>query len=171
MNNPLREFVLDRLSTLLEIPKDDTICVNLETRILNHSMQRALEMSQVPAWDNHKYTSIYKHKFLTIQKCLVSNPTLKEKLVTRKMKTEDFFNLKPEEMYPDGPYAKRLHEKIHLDMRKEYLTREIQNQEGLFVCGRCKSKKTTYYQLQTRSADEPMTVFVSCINCGKNWKC
>jgi DNA-directed RNA polymerase subunit M/transcription elongation factor TFIIS len=150
MNNPLREFVLDRLSTLLEIPSDDTICVNLETRILNHSMTRALETSQVPAWDNHKYTNIYKHKFLSIQKCIKENPTLKERLTDKTIKTEDFFNMRPEQMLPDGPYAKELDQKIHKDMRKEYFKREIQQQDGFFKCGRCKSMKTTYFQMQNR---------------------
>ena len=42
---------------------------------------------------------------------------------------------------------------------------------SLFTCGRCKSTKTTSTQKQTRSADEPMTVFVLCLNCGKRWKC
>jgi len=75
--------------------------------------------------------------------------------------------------------------------------------EGVFKCGRCKSKKTTYYQMQTRcevlllatsglrsradtfsvrfktslltqsqrrSADEPMTTFVTCLECEKRWK-
>jgi transcription elongation factor S-II len=42
---------------------------------------------------------------------------------------------------------------------------------SLFTCGRCKSIKTTSTQKQTRSADEPMTVFVLCLNCGKRWKC
>ena len=40
-----------------------------------------------------------------------------------------------------------------------------------FTCRRCKSKECTYYQMQTRSADEPMTTFVTCINCNNRWKC
>ena len=40
-----------------------------------------------------------------------------------------------------------------------------------FTCGKCKSKKCTYYQLQTRSADEPMTTFVTCLDCSNRWKC
>ena len=80
--------------------------------------------------------------------------------------------MNPDELWYDGPYAKRIEEKIHLDMRKQYVEKEAkENLVGLFKCGRCKSKKTTYYQLQTRSADEPMTTFVSCLNCEKNWKC
>ena len=39
-----------------------------------------------------------------------------------------------------------------------------------YKCGRCGSNKTSYYELQTRSADEPMTTFVKCINCGNRWK-
>jgi transcription elongation factor S-II len=42
---------------------------------------------------------------------------------------------------------------------------------SLFTCNRCKSIKTTSTQKQTRSADEPMTVFVLCLNCGNRWKC
>ncbi|KXJ86260.1 transcription elongation factor S-II [Microdochium bolleyi] len=37
-------------------------------------------------------------------------------------------------------------------------------------CGSCKQKKVAYTQAQTRSADEPMTTFCECMNCGKRWK-
>ncbi len=39
-----------------------------------------------------------------------------------------------------------------------------------FKCKRCKSRKTTYYEMQTRSADEPMTIFITCLTCGNRWK-
>lgn len=37
-------------------------------------------------------------------------------------------------------------------------------------CGKCKKRNCTYNQLQTRSADEPMTTFVLCNECGNRWK-
>ena len=37
-------------------------------------------------------------------------------------------------------------------------------------CGGCKKKMVSYTQAQTRSADEPMTTFCECMNCGKRWK-
>jgi len=39
-----------------------------------------------------------------------------------------------------------------------------------FRCGKCNQRDTNYSQMQTRSADEPMTTFVTCNNCGNKWK-
>lgn len=36
----------------------------------------------------------------------------------------------------------------------------------LLKCGKCNKRNCTYNQLQTRSADEPMTTFVMCNECG-----
>lgn len=40
----------------------------------------------------------------------------------------------------------------------------------LLKCGKCKKRNCTYNQIQTRSADEPMTTFVLCNECGNRWK-
>jgi transcription elongation factor S-II len=41
----------------------------------------------------------------------------------------------------------------------------------LMFCRSCKRKtKCDYYQIQTRSADEPMTTFVTCLECDLHWK-
>ena len=39
-----------------------------------------------------------------------------------------------------------------------------------FKCAKCGDRKTTYFQMQTRSADEPMTTFVTCVNCNAHWR-
>jgi len=43
-------------------------------------------------------------------------------------------------------------------------------QGGQFRCRKCGGNKTTNYQMQTRSADEPMTVFICCLKCGHRWR-
>ena len=43
-------------------------------------------------------------------------------------------------------------------------------EDGMFRCGKCKSLKTTYTELQTRSADEPTSIFATCLSCGNKWK-
>jgi transcription elongation factor S-II len=48
-----------------------------------------------------------------------------------------------------------------------------QNMEAMtdtFTCRKCKSKKCSYYAMQTKSADEPMTLFITCLNCGARMK-
>jgi DNA-directed RNA polymerase subunit M/transcription elongation factor TFIIS len=40
----------------------------------------------------------------------------------------------------------------------------------VYTCGKCKKNKTSYYELQCKAADEPLTTFVRCLNCGHRWK-
>ena len=89
MENPTRQFVLTRLSTLLEIPETDTICINLEKSILNYASDRATSLREEPAWDNDKYTNIYKHKFLQLQHNLKHSPVLKGWILNKKVKSKD----------------------------------------------------------------------------------
>jgi transcription elongation factor S-II len=168
MDSPMRKFIVERFSTLLEIPESDPICINLEKNIFNYAIDST---SGDASWDNKCFVMFYKSKFLSIQFTMKNNPEIKKRLVDKKIKTVNLVNMRPEELWFDGPRAKTIDERIHKEMRKEYLAKEMKTQDGFFTCNRCKSKKTTYYQLQTRSADEPMTTFVSCLNCDKNWKC
>lgn len=39
-----------------------------------------------------------------------------------------------------------------------------------YVCGKCGSKEISYQQKQTRSMDEPMTVFFTCKKCTHMWR-
>jgi len=48
-------------------------------------------------------------------------------------------------------------------------TPDLELTESILTCGNCKQRKVDYYQKQTRGADEPMTCFCNCLNCGKRW--
>lgn len=49
--------------------------------------------------------------------------------------------------------------------------REKEAEEGsdLFVCPKCRARRSTYIQVQIRSADEGMTCFVRCLSCDHRW--
>lgn len=40
---------------------------------------------------------------------------------------------------------------------------------GFLVCRNCRSTHVDVDQMQTRSADEPMTLFALCLECGNRW--
>ncbi len=75
-----------------------------------------------------------------------------------------------QELYPEL-WKKRYEEHDKKKDNKNYTIKPEDIQDGMFTCRKCKSKKTTYYQMQTRSADEPMTTFVTCVNCKNRWRC
>jgi transcription elongation factor S-II len=66
-------------------------------------------------------------------------------------------------------------EEVQLDWerknrRKQLEAAGLKISDGQFACPKCKSKNTTFYEKQTRSADEPMTVFNQCLECAFRWK-
>lgn len=53
-------------------------------------------------------------------------------------------------------------EREELEFRKT----PFQVEEGIIQCKKCGSKRTLSFQKQTRSADEGMTTFYQCVECG-----
>ena len=172
----LREYVRSNLAEALHLRDDDKTVVMIEKALVNWSAERVNEaysckkQKNVAAWDNPYYTDIYKHKFMALRNSILASEELRAAIVSKKYKPSEIPELKPWELEKDGRYAQTMEERIHLELRKELAKVENKNVEGFFTCRRCKSKRTTYYELQTRSADEPMTVFVSCLNCDNHWK-
>ena len=167
----MESYVTHQFSKLLDLPVDNTVCINLERCLFNWSVRRSKQYDDVPTWENKRFRSRYKHKFVELKQNLIRCPENRDNLKNGTVKTFQFIEYSPKELFPTGPYARTQERLIYRDIRKQFLSKESKNQEGFFVCGRCKSNKTTYFQMQTRSADEPMTVFVSCHNCERNWKC
>ncbi|EPR78792.1 Transcription elongation factor A SII [Spraguea lophii 42_110] len=80
---------------------------------------------------------------------------------------QKFVRMTSEEMKSDS--MKKLEEKVR---SKSVLDSSVAKEEAetdIFFCTKCKQRKCSYRQLQTRSADEPMTTYVYCI-CGNTWK-
>lgn len=50
-----------------------------------------------------------------------------------------------------------------------YIKEPLEVVEGVLECKRCKSRKVFSYQVQSRSADEPMTTVAKCSACKLDW--
>ena len=70
--------------------------------------------------------------------------------------------------YNPERWRKLIETKMKRDESK--YTDNIQASTSMYTCKKCKSKRCTYYEMQTRSADEPATIFVTCLDCDKHWR-
>ncbi|KAE8658379.1 Transcription elongation factor TFIIS [Hibiscus syriacus] len=97
------------------------------------------------------------------------NPDLRRKVLLGEVKPERLITMTPEEMASDERQRenKEIKDKALFDCERGGALKATTDQ---FKCGRCGQRKTTYYQMQTRSADEPMTTYVTCVNCNNHWK-
>jgi transcription elongation factor S-II len=94
------------------------------------------------------------------------------RLKTKELDVKNLAKYPAEVLWPDGPTAKTVMSLKERDNKREQAKAQMdEDYVGQFKCGKCKSVKTTYYQMQTRSADEPMTTYVTCMSCGSKWKC
>lgn len=92
------------------------------------------------------------------------NPELRERVLMGDIPAERMATMTPEEMASDN--LKQLRDKLHKEnIQDAQMATSGGTVTDLLKCGKC-----TYNQMQTRSADEPMTTFVFCNDCGNRWK-
>ena len=165
VENPsaLRSKIIKTIETFV---KDDSMARNIEKSIYNKTIHTATEYKIIKRWDNKYFVLLYVDKFKMIYFNL-KNPELLQKILDKKIKTSDLAFKSHQELYPEK-WDKLIEEKKQR-LENKYFPK-IEASTDNFICRKCKSNKCTYYQLQTRSADEPMTTFVSCLVCHNTFK-
>ena len=161
------ENKLDKLINNIDISK------NLEIGIYNNCIRNAEQMGIIKKWDNNHFLKLYLLSVISIYSNLkknsyIGNEYLIDAVKKGNIQAYDLPFLKPEETFPDR-WKSILDKKSKRDQLKYEKRTEIAT--NLYRCSKCTQRKCTMYQLQTRSADEPMTTFVTCLVCDKRWKC
>jgi transcription elongation factor S-II len=158
-----RENINIKLSSILE---DDTMATNLEKGIFNYAIKEANSRKIVKKWENQAFVQLYMDRLRTIYMNL-KNIDLLQQIKNREITPQNLAFMTHQEFDP-AHWKILIEKKTKRDASK--FTTNIQASTDMFTCKKCKSKKCTYYELQTRSADEPATIFVTCLDCGKHWK-
>ena len=140
---------------------------NMEKGIFNYSLKEAKNKKVVKKWDNPGFVQIYMDRTRSIIYNLNKNSGLLEQLKNDTIKAQDIAFMTHYEMSPEK-WKTMLQVKSEKDKGK--FETNIEASTDTFTCRKCNGNKTTYYQLQIRSADEPATTFINCIDCGNKWK-
>ncbi|XP_061674745.1 transcription elongation factor A protein 3 isoform X5 [Syngnathoides biaculeatus] len=97
------------------------------------------------------------------------NPGLRRNVLAGSIDLSRIATMSAEEMASDE--LKQLRNVLTQEaIREHQMAKTGGTTTDLLQCGKCKRKNCTYNQVQTRSADEPMTTFVLCNECGNRWK-
>jgi DNA-directed RNA polymerase subunit M/transcription elongation factor TFIIS len=168
----IREHVLQTINKLIPSIKNKKDQENLEMSILISAMRDANDKSVLKHFDNELFMVCYTSAFRRFMSNLsrqsyVKNTQLLNKLENKDLTIENLAEMTIQEFAPT----------LYATLRERQSLREQQQLEGnkamatdMFKCGRCHKRETTFYELQTRSADEPMTKFITCLNCGNHWR-
>ncbi len=183
--NP-RNIVVDKLKNLLETTNNsiesekkineqqiNSLSQSIEKGIYNKTMQFSDRKNIPKKWENTIFLNMYKVFAVEVytnldKKSYIGNERLFERLINNEFDGYELATMEPHYLFPEHwkPY---IDEKSKRDRTLYEINKEMAT--DVYQCTRCKKRECTFYQLQTRSADEPMTTFVTCINCGKRWKC
>jgi len=148
-----------------EFLQNEKHSVNLEKGIYNYSLKEADNRKVVKKWDNKYFVQIYMDHLRSVYANL--KPHIIEQIQMETIKPHIVAFMTHQELSPekwnDLIEAKSKRDKNKFEVNIEAAT-------DTFTCRKCKSKKCTFYLQQVRSADEPCTIFVTCIDCGNRWK-
>jgi transcription elongation factor S-II len=166
IENPdtFRENIVNKLNIYFNDKKHAS---NLEKGIHNWAIKEANNKKIIKKWDNPYFILLYLDHLRSIYINLKNNPNLAESVNSGEIKAHTIAFMTHQELCPERwdelIKAKSIRDKNKFEVNIEAST-------DAFTCRKCKSKKCTYYMLQLRSSDEPMSIFVTCCECGTRWK-
>lgn len=167
----IREKVIDNFTPIFDSYET---AKEFEEYILHSVVDLAKKDGYEVDWSNRTFWNMYRNRAISLYENLKgldsyvnNNQKLLEKIKSGELTLKAVAEMSPIDLCPSR--WKESIEKIIETEKKLYST---QKNASIFMwCSGCKKKtKCDYYQLQTRSADEPMTTFVDCLECGKKWK-
>ena len=159
----------------LEVSQRESVQARLNKIIKNKDISKKIESSIFKFTQDYTeeqgipflFESIYENKMNEIIRNLdenSDNKTLLENIKKGVIDPERLAFLKPEELDPDK------YESIIKKKELEEYKKNNKSTTNIFKCSKCKSRKSTVHQQQTRAGDEPMTTYVTCQECGHVFK-
>tara|TARA_B100000900_G_C20378845_1_gene633658 strand:- start:115 stop:648 length:534 start_codon:yes stop_codon:yes gene_type:complete len=151
---------------------DKKLSRKVEKSIYNYVINLSKERNIQRRWTNKTFKKLYNSKIISIYSNLksdsyIENVKFLERLKNGDIKPNEVGTLSVYDIFPDNwkelLNAKSKRDKIKYELKPEAMT-------NLFKCRKCGSRETSYYEVQTRSADEPMTQFITCLKCNNRWK-
>ena len=145
----------------------NNISVNVEKGIFNFAIREAKIKKIIAKWENPAFVALYISRLRSVVFNLEDNPELMHALNSGDIEVPIFSKMTHQEFQPEK--WKDMIERRIMKNASKYED-NMQASTDMFTCRKCRSKRCTYYEMQTRSADEPSTIFITCLNCGKNWR-
>lgn len=165
--NITKEKNTDCLDHTKTLNSEQRLAYNLEICIYNYVIKEASNLKVHKKWNNPYFVELYINRLRSIYMNLQTDK-FKNDIINKVISIDKLSTMNHQELNPE-----RWKIPIEKKMKRDTLKyeRKMEAATDTFTCRKCKSNECNYYQMQTRSADEPMTTFVSCINCGNRWKC
>ena len=168
-NDENRKLMIDKLAMVTD---DKRTAMLLEQGIYNQVIKTCREKQIIKRWSNPFFANVYRAKILSIYSHMkpdsyIKNETFSEKVSNGDIDPRKVGSMSNYDLFPEA-WKELIDQKTKRDRLKYELKPEAMT--DVFKCHRCGSRSCSYYEVQTRSADEPMTQFINCLDCGNRWK-
>jgi transcription elongation factor S-II len=172
-NTSYKVYIRNQSHGLLnKMMENEKISRLIEQSIYNSSIKFSSENNIKPNWDNIIFKSLYLSRIRSIYTNLkpdsyLQNKNFKTKVLKNDIDPRGISSLSRYDIFPEV-WEELLLKLSKRDKLKHKLKPEAMT--DMFKCRKCNSRSCSYYEFQTRSADEPMTQFITCLDCNNNWK-
>lgn len=146
--------------------------VNMEKGVFNWTVGFCRDICTPRAWDNPVFKKKYRFKVRDVLFNITNthNQEFVQNVCSGHVKSSKVAFMSSYDIHPS--LVKPIFDKLEQrNLRFLMDQKELHETKGMFTCEQCHSKSTTFFSLQTRGADEPMTNFVRCISCNARWTC